>query len=144
MAAVTICSDFGAQKNKVWHCFHCCPIYFPWSGGTGCHDLRFLNVELSANFVLSKLLIHEQNKWLLFSQATKLWVLCYIVTTFIWSKEVSQENMKHEYRHCFSQLRSAMVLHQVRGESLASSVGILCLHNLSFIALALRSFIYYF
>ena len=33
MAAVTICSDFGAQKNKVWHCF---PIYFPWSGGTGC------------------------------------------------------------------------------------------------------------
>ena len=25
MAAVTICSDFGAQKNKVWHCFHCFP-----------------------------------------------------------------------------------------------------------------------
>ena len=46
MAAVTICSDFGAQKNKVWHYFHCFPIYFPWSGGTGCHDLRFLNVEL--------------------------------------------------------------------------------------------------
>ena len=32
-------------KNKVWHCFHCFPIYFPWSDGTGCHDLRFLNVE---------------------------------------------------------------------------------------------------
>ena len=40
MAAVTICSDFGAQKNKVWHCFHCFPIYFPWSDGTGCHDLH--------------------------------------------------------------------------------------------------------
>ena len=39
MAAVTICRDFGAQKNKVWHCFHCFPIYFPWSDGTGCHDL---------------------------------------------------------------------------------------------------------
>ena len=26
IAAVTICSDFGAQKNKVSHCF---PIYFP-------------------------------------------------------------------------------------------------------------------
>ena len=25
MAAITICSDFGAQKNKVWHCFHCFP-----------------------------------------------------------------------------------------------------------------------
>ena len=32
MAAVTICSDLGAQKNKVWQCFHCFPIYFPWSG----------------------------------------------------------------------------------------------------------------
>ena len=32
-------------KNKVWHCFHCFPIYCPWSG-TRCHNLRFLNVEL--------------------------------------------------------------------------------------------------
>ena len=32
--AVTICSDFGAPQNKVWHCFYCCPIYFPWSDGT--------------------------------------------------------------------------------------------------------------
>ena len=31
MAAVTIFSDFGAQENK--------------SGGTGCHNLSFLNVE---------------------------------------------------------------------------------------------------
>ena len=28
MAAVTICSDFGAQKYKICHCFHCFPIYF--------------------------------------------------------------------------------------------------------------------
>ena len=41
MAAVTICSDCGAQKNKVWHCFHCFPIYFPWSDGTRCHDPYF-------------------------------------------------------------------------------------------------------
>ena len=27
MAPVTICSDFGAQENKVCHCFHCFPIY---------------------------------------------------------------------------------------------------------------------
>ena len=26
MAAVTICHDFGAPKNKVWHSFHCFPI----------------------------------------------------------------------------------------------------------------------
>ena len=29
MAAVTVCSDFRAPKNKVSHCFHCFPIYFP-------------------------------------------------------------------------------------------------------------------
>ena len=46
MAAVTICSDFGVQENKVCHCFHCFSIYLPWSDGTRCHDLCFLNVEL--------------------------------------------------------------------------------------------------
>ena len=45
MAAVTICSDFGAPKKKVWHCFH---IYFPWSDGTRCHDLRFLSYSYIA------------------------------------------------------------------------------------------------
>ena len=29
MAAVTISSDFGAQENKVCHCFHCFPTYLP-------------------------------------------------------------------------------------------------------------------
>ena len=29
MAAVIICSDFGAPKYKVSHCFHCSPIYLP-------------------------------------------------------------------------------------------------------------------
>ena len=44
-AAVTICSDFGAQENKVSHCLHCFPIYLPRSDGTRCHDLHFLNAE---------------------------------------------------------------------------------------------------
>ena len=29
MAAVIICGDFGAQENKVCHCFYCFPIYLP-------------------------------------------------------------------------------------------------------------------
>ena len=33
-------------QNKIWCCFHCFPIYFPWSDGTRCHDLSFLYVEL--------------------------------------------------------------------------------------------------
>ena len=46
MAAVTICSDFGVQENKVYHCFHFFPTFI-------CHEvmgldamiLVFLNVE---------------------------------------------------------------------------------------------------
>ena len=32
-------------QNKVFHCLHCFPIYLPWSDGTRCHDLSFLNVK---------------------------------------------------------------------------------------------------
>ena len=52
MAVVTICSDFGAQENKVCHCF---PIYLPWSDGTRCYDLSFLSIEFQAMFSLSSL-----------------------------------------------------------------------------------------
>ena len=45
MSVIAICSDFGAQKNEVSHCFQCFPIYLPWSDGTGYHDLSFLNVD---------------------------------------------------------------------------------------------------
>ena len=50
MAAVTIHSGFGAQENKVCHCFHCFPIYLPWSDETRCQDLHFFNGEFQANF----------------------------------------------------------------------------------------------
>ena len=33
-------------RKIVSHCFHCFPIYLPWSDGTGWHNLSFLNVEL--------------------------------------------------------------------------------------------------
>ena len=46
MAAVTICTDFGAQVNKVCHCFHCFLLYLPWSDGTRCHNLSYPNVEI--------------------------------------------------------------------------------------------------
>ena len=50
MAAVTIHSDFGAQENKICHCFHFFPFYLPRSDGIGCHDLSFLSVEFQASF----------------------------------------------------------------------------------------------
>ena len=60
MAAITICIDFGAPKNEVCHCFHCFPVYLPWSNGTRCHDLSFLNVEPQANFFTLLFHFHQE------------------------------------------------------------------------------------
>ena len=53
MAAITICSDLGAQENKICHCFHFSPFYLSWSHGIRCHDLGFLNVGVKPAFPLS-------------------------------------------------------------------------------------------
>ena len=50
MAAVTICSNFGAPQNKVWHCFHCFPIYFPWSDGPDAMILVFWMLSFKPTF----------------------------------------------------------------------------------------------
>ena len=50
MAVVTICSDFGAPKNKVSHCF---PIYFPWSDGTDAMIWVFWMWSFKPTFSLS-------------------------------------------------------------------------------------------
>ena len=60
MVAITICSEFAAQKNKVCHCFHCFTIYFLWNDGTRCHDPSFLNVELKANFFILLFHFHQE------------------------------------------------------------------------------------
>ena len=60
MAAVTICSDFGTQENRVCHCFLCFSTYLPWSDGTKCHDLHFLNVEFWASFFTLLFHLHQE------------------------------------------------------------------------------------
>ena len=54
-------------QKKVSHYFHCFPIYLPWSDGTRCHDLSFLNVEFSANFFTLLFHFHQEalsSSWL--------------------------------------------------------------------------------
>ena len=51
-------------RKTVSHCLHCFPIYLPWSDGTRCHDLSFLNVELEVSFFT--LLFHFYQKPLKF------------------------------------------------------------------------------
>ena len=52
MPAITICSDFGAQENKVWHCF---PIYFPWSDGPDAMIFIFWMLENKAKVAVIKI-----------------------------------------------------------------------------------------
>ena len=47
-------------NNKVSHCFHCFPLYLPWSDGTRCRDLSFLNVEFEANFFTLFFHFHQE------------------------------------------------------------------------------------
>ena len=67
MAVVTICSDFGSLKNKVCHCFHCFPIYLPWSDGIGCHDINFFFLMLSFKPVFSLLKGSQISFWSILS-----------------------------------------------------------------------------
>ena len=53
MAAVTICSDFGAPQNKVCHCFHCFPIYLPEVMGLDAMILVFWKLSFKPAFSLS-------------------------------------------------------------------------------------------
>ena len=41
MAAVTICTDFGAHEEEICHWIHLFPFYSPRSDGAGWHDLSF-------------------------------------------------------------------------------------------------------
>ena len=66
MAAVAICSDFGAQENKVSHCFRFFPMCLLWSDETGCHYFNFVNVEFKASlftflFTLIKILFSSSS-----------------------------------------------------------------------------------
>ena len=67
---VTIRSDFGAQENKISHCFHCFPIYLPWSDGIRCHDCSFFHVAnfFKPIFSLSSLILIKR----LFSSSSPL------------------------------------------------------------------------
>ena len=44
---------FRAPQNKVCHCFHCFPVYFPWSDGTRCLIFIFWMLSFKPTFSLS-------------------------------------------------------------------------------------------
>ena len=42
------------------YCLNCFPIFSPWSDGTRCYDLSFLNVEFWANFFIILFHFHQE------------------------------------------------------------------------------------
>ena len=110
MAAVTTCSDFGAPKNKVWHCFHCFPIYLPWSDGTMMPWSSFsecwalsqlfhspLSLSSRASFVLYFLSqgwchLHIWGYWY-FSQKSWFQLVLYPAWHFTWCKAQSVNHL---------------------------------------------------
>ena len=81
MAAVTICSDFGAQNDKVWHCFHCFPIYFPWSDDSQGYQL--LKIYLNARSVNINQKIKNW-KWAIKSPNTPIVLVTQVCATLLW------------------------------------------------------------
>ena len=53
MTTVTICSEFGAQENKVSHYFHCLPIYFHEMMGPDAMILVFWMLSFKPTFSVS-------------------------------------------------------------------------------------------
>ena len=61
VTAVTNCSDFGVQENKVFHCFCCFLIYLSWSDRTRYHDLHFWMLSFKPAFSLSSFIFIKRH-----------------------------------------------------------------------------------
>ena len=60
------------------HCFCYFPIYLPWSDGTKCHDLNFLNIEFKASFLTLLFHLHEEALYFLLTFWHKDGFICII------------------------------------------------------------------
>ena len=73
MATVTICSDLGAQENKVSYCFQRFHFYLSWNDGTRYHDFHFFEC-----WILSQLFHSPLSLWLtpvLWPPHAKSWLI---------------------------------------------------------------------
>ena len=103
-------------KKIVCHCSILFPIYFPWSDGTRCHDLSFLNVEFRPAF--------SQYTALMYSFPNFEPVHCSMYGSnccFLTCIQVSQEASKVVwYPHLFKNFPQFVVIHTVKGFSVVS------------------------
>ena len=92
-AAVTSCSDFRAQENKTCHCFHCFPIYLPWSDGIGCRDLSFWMFSFKPVFTVSSFTFIKRNRGANISKRAALFFnQLILITLYSWSLSTESQN----------------------------------------------------
>ena len=87
--------------KKVWHCFHCFPISFAWSDGTGCHDLSFLNGQLMCMKMPSPPTVNTVTEE---ASITTSWVYC--IANFIVHTLELKNNQMREAKAISSEQRS--------------------------------------
>ena len=63
MAAVTICSDFGAQEEEISHYFHLSLFFLPCSNGAKCHNLSFFLILVLSQFFHCPLSPSSRDSW---------------------------------------------------------------------------------
>ena len=88
-AAVTICSDFGAQENKVCDCFHCFPIYLPRSDGPRYPDLCLLKLSFKPTLSFSSFIKRLSS----LLSALHIWAYWYL------SQQSSVQLVRHPAQH---------------------------------------------
>ena len=85
-------------QNKFCLCIHCFLIYLPWSDGTVCHDLSFLNVAFQAS--LFTFLFHPHQK--VFSSSSVLplgWYYLHMWVCWYFSQKSWFQLMNHPAQH---------------------------------------------
>ena len=91
-----------APKNKVWHCF---PIYLPWSDGTRCHDLSFLNGQLMCMKMPSPPTVNTVTEE---ASITMSWLYC--IANYIAHTVGIKSNQMREAKAISSEQRSQLPL----------------------------------
>ena len=81
MAAVTVCSDSGAQENKICHCFHFSPFYLLWSDGPGCHNLSFFECWALSQLFYSPLSLSSKGSLVPLHFLPLEWCVCVCLVT---------------------------------------------------------------
>ena len=101
MAAVTVCSHFGAQEKKICHCFHLSPFYLPWCDRTACHDLSFFEWVFFVVFFFFLRFKSALHSPLSLSSGGSLVPLHFLLLRVVLSAYLEIENMTNSF-HLFS------------------------------------------